>query len=174
MAQIADGELTPDELAGGASESEMSLAMATTVQQAPSQGAACGGMQIFVKSVTGKHRTLDAEASDTIEVVKTKIQAKENDKTAIPDVADSDTIETVRDLPVPDLYSHGSEVLLGDHGKAIRPDRASPLSCHYCSNRTQRICCSPSCRRRACPQHGRATFDGWLCCRCDDEDSNTG
>ena len=96
MAQIADGELTPDELAGGASESEMSLAMATTVQQAPSQGAACGGMQIFVKSVTGKHRTLDAEASDTIEVVKTKIQAKENGKTVIPDVADSDTIETVK------------------------------------------------------------------------------
>ncbi len=64
MAQIADGELTPDELAGGASESEMSLAMATTVQQAPSQGAACGGMQIFVKSVTGKPGTLDAEASN--------------------------------------------------------------------------------------------------------------
>ena len=77
----ASNDSTPDEITGGASESEMSLAMATTVQQAPSQGAACGGMQIFVKSVTGKHRTLDAEASDTIEVVKTKIQAKENGKT---------------------------------------------------------------------------------------------
>ncbi len=36
-----------------------------------------GGMQIFVKTLTGKTITLDAESSDTIENVKQKIQDKE-------------------------------------------------------------------------------------------------
>ena len=36
-----------------------------------------GGMQIFVKTLTGKTITLDVEASDTIEGVKQKIQDKE-------------------------------------------------------------------------------------------------
>merc|ERR1711916_51968 len=36
-----------------------------------------GGMQIFVKALTGKTITLDVEPSDTIENVKTKIQDKE-------------------------------------------------------------------------------------------------
>ena len=36
-----------------------------------------GGMQIFVKTLTGKTITLEVEASDTIENVKTKIQDKE-------------------------------------------------------------------------------------------------
>merc|ERR1712124_204802 len=35
-----------------------------------------GGMQIFVKTLTGKTITLDVEASDTIENVKAKIQYK--------------------------------------------------------------------------------------------------
>ena len=35
------------------------------------------GMQIFVKTLTGKTITLDVEASDTIEVVKQKIQDRE-------------------------------------------------------------------------------------------------
>ena len=34
-------------------------------------------MQIFVKTLTGKTITLDVEASDTIENVKSKIQDKE-------------------------------------------------------------------------------------------------
>ena len=34
-------------------------------------------MQIFVKTLTGKTITLDVEASDTIENIKTKIQDKE-------------------------------------------------------------------------------------------------
>ncbi len=37
----------------------------------------CGGMQIFVKTLTGKTITLDVEPSDTIENVKAKIQDKE-------------------------------------------------------------------------------------------------
>jgi ubiquitin C len=36
-----------------------------------------GGMQIFVKTLTGKTITLDVESSDTIETVKQKIQDKE-------------------------------------------------------------------------------------------------
>merc|ERR1712219_68327 len=36
-----------------------------------------GGMQIFVKTLTGKTITLEVEASDTIENVKAKIQEKE-------------------------------------------------------------------------------------------------
>merc|ERR1712138_3389 len=36
-----------------------------------------GGMQIFVKTLTGKTITLDVEPSDTIEAVKAKIQDKE-------------------------------------------------------------------------------------------------
>ena len=34
-------------------------------------------MQIFVKSLTGKTITLDVEASDTVDAVKSKIQDKE-------------------------------------------------------------------------------------------------
>lgn len=34
-------------------------------------------MQIFIKTLTGKSITLDVEAADTVESVKTKIQDKE-------------------------------------------------------------------------------------------------
>ena len=37
----------------------------------------CDGMQIFVKTLTGKTITLEVESSDTIDMVKSKIQDKE-------------------------------------------------------------------------------------------------
>merc|ERR1711934_1247855 len=40
-------------------------------------GAAMSGMQIFVKTLTGKTITLDVDSSDTISTVKQKIQDKE-------------------------------------------------------------------------------------------------
>ena len=39
--------------------------------------ASASGMQIFVKTLTGKTITLDVDSSDTIEAVKQKIQDKE-------------------------------------------------------------------------------------------------
>src|SRR5436190_496610 len=36
-----------------------------------------GGMQIFVKTLTGKTITLECESSDTVQAVKQKIQDKE-------------------------------------------------------------------------------------------------
>lgn len=54
-----------------------SLALILAALVALSMPAHAYGMQIFVKTLTGKTITLEVEASDTIENIKTKIQDKE-------------------------------------------------------------------------------------------------
>lgn len=50
------------------------LASAAVILSAPAHAS---GMQIVVKSMTGKAITLDVDSSDTIEAVKQKLQDKE-------------------------------------------------------------------------------------------------
>merc|ERR1711985_109640 len=58
----------------------MAALFRTTTSRRSPRSTLCsvrGGMQIFVKTLTGKTITLEVEGTDTIEAVKAKIQDKE-------------------------------------------------------------------------------------------------
>ena len=57
-----------------------------------------GGMQIFVKTLTGKTITLEVESSDTIDNVKSKIQGTSSAANP-PSVPPSDPPQTRREFP---------------------------------------------------------------------------
>jgi ubiquitin len=57
--------------------SENSSSSSSDSHAVSSSSGGGSGMQIFVKTLTGKTITLDIESSDTIETVKQKIQDKE-------------------------------------------------------------------------------------------------
>merc|ERR1712137_1304373 len=59
-----------------------------------------GGMQIFVKTLTGKTITLEVEPSDTIENVKAKIQTR---KVSLPISRDSSSLESSSRMEEPFL-----------------------------------------------------------------------
>ena len=89
-----------------------------------------GGMQIFVKTLTGKTITLEVEPSDTIAKVKTKIQ----DKDGIP--------QYHQRLMVADDVLQDHQVLadLGDHLQQLS-DGSVQLHCYLHIVQTSRDCC---------------------------------
>ncbi len=74
-ARIARGLLGASLLIGATSAP--ALATPAHDEHVAYRGPVASGMQIFVKTLTGKTITLDVDSSDTIETVKQKIQDKE-------------------------------------------------------------------------------------------------
>jgi len=74
-ARLAQGALGVSLLLAPVAVAASPVGLASDAVVAP--GPTASGMQIFVKTLTGKTITLDVESGDTIETVKQKIQDKE-------------------------------------------------------------------------------------------------
>lgn len=64
----------------------------------PEAKALAGGMQIFVKTLTGKTITLEVESSDTIDNVKSKIQVHRRVIEPIKDKAGNSCAEILNEI----------------------------------------------------------------------------